>query len=472
LNTRLVAAKVLSRVLQDGQSLTAALDHAFLTVESVKDRAFIQALCYGVCRQYHRLDFVLTQLLDKPLKDVDVKSLALVGLYQLNFMRVKPHAAVSETVLAARKKPWAKSLINAVLRTYLREQQGLEQKADKFQVAALSHPDWLIKQIEQDWPEQALAIMQENNLQPPMVLRVNLARTSREDYLQLLTGQGIDAETVSFCPSAIRLDKPVPVELLPGFADGLVSVQDTAAQLAAGLLDAQPEHRVLDVCAAPGGKTAHILESAVGRNKPDRAVARAGVSRQAILPDALRVNANLFRTDLSGEPPGFVGNIELVAVDIDESRMQRVNENLQRLKLQAKLVVGDAANPAIWWDGQPFERILLDAPCSALGVIRRHPDIKLLRRAEDIGQLQTLQKSILQAVWPLLAPGGLLLYATCSILKQENEQQVQAFLTEQADAVELPIEADWGIAGVYGRQILTGDSAMDGFYYARLRKKP
>ncbi len=427
MNTRLIAARVLSRVLQDGQSLTAALDHAFLSIESGKDRAFIQALCYGVCRQFHRLDFVLSQLLDKPLKDADVKALALVGLYQLNFMRVKPHAAVSETVLAVRKKPWAKSLINALLRTYLREQEGLEHKADAFQSAALSHPDWLIKHLEQDWPEQALTLLQENNLQPPMVLRVNLAKTSRENYLQRLIGQEIAAEAVSFCPSAITLDKPVPVEVLPGFADGLVSVQDTAAQLAAGLLDVQPGQRVLDVCAAPGGKTAHILES------------------QAQLK-------------------------ELVAVDIDESRMQRVSENLQRLNLQAKLTVGDAAKPEDWWDGTLFERILLDAPCSALGVIRRHPDIKLLRRAEDIGPLQALQKSILQAVWPLLAPGGILLYATCSILKQENERQIQAFLAEHGDAVELPITADWGVAGVSGRQILTGESAMDGFYYARLSK--
>ncbi len=428
MNTRLVAARVLSRVLQDGQSLTAALDSAFLSVESAKDKAFIQALCYGVCRQFHRLDFILSQLLDKPLKDADVKSLALVGLYQLRFMRVKPHAAVSETVLATRKKPWAKSLINAVLRTYLREQEGLEHKADKFQVAALNHPDWLIKQIEQDWPVQVLNILSENNLQPPMVLRVNLAKISRENYLQRLTEQDIAAETVSFCPSAIRLNKPAPVDLLPGFADGLVSVQDAAAQLAAGLLNVQPGQRVLDVCAAPGGKAAHILES---------------------------------QPQLQ----------ELVAVDIDESRMQRVSENCQRLNLQAKLVVGDAANPPSWWDGKPFDRILLDAPCSALGVIRRHPDIKLLRRAEDIGQLQALQKAILKAVWPLLAPGGLLLYATCSILKQENEQQVQAFLAEYRDAAERPINADWGIAGVCGRQILTGESAMDGFYYACISKQ-
>ncbi len=207
------------------------------------------------------LEFILNELLDKPLKDLDVKALALVGLYQLKYMRVKPHAAVSETVLAARKKPWAKALVNALLRRYLREQDNLEQKADNVQSAAISHPDWLIRQIEQDWPQQAQQILVENNLQPPMALRVNLARVSRAQYLNQLSEQGIAAVAVSFCPSAIILEKPVAVDLLPGFAEGLVSVQDTAAQLAAGLLDAQAGHRVLDVCAAPGGKTAHILES-------------------------------------------------------------------------------------------------------------------------------------------------------------------------------------------------------------------
>jgi len=426
-NTRLIAARALSRVLQDGQSLTAVLESALKAVESGKDRAFIQALCYGVCRTYHRLDFILSELLDKPLKDQDVKALALVGLYQLKYMRVKPHAAVSETVLAARKKPWAKALINALLRSYLREQEKLEQKADNVQNAAVSHPDWLIKQIDQDWPQQAQKILLENNQQPPMALRVNLSRINRDSYLQQLSEEGILAAAVDFCPSAIILDKPVAVDLLPGFVEGLVSVQDTAAQLAAGLLDVQPGHRVLDVCAAPGGKTAHILE-----HQPQLK--------------------------------------ELVAVDVDESRLQRVSETLQRLKLPATLVVGDATNPQGWWDGQLFDRILLDAPCSALGVIRRHPDIKLLRRAEDIKPLRAMQKNILNAVWPLLAPGGIMLYATCSILKQENEQQIDAFLAEHPDAVELPIDAAWGFAGSHGRQIMTGELAMDGFYYARLGK--
>lgn len=427
MNTRLIAARVLSRVLQDGQSLTAALDFALPAVESAKDRAFIQALCYGVCRAYHRLDFILSELLDKPLKDQEVKALALVGLYQLKYMRVKPHAAVSETVLATRKKPWAKALINALLRSYLRDQDSLEQKADNNHCAAVSHPDWLIRKIEQDWPGQAQNILLANNRQPPMSLRVNLSRVSLDHYLQQLIGLDIAAMTVDFCPSALILDKPVAVDLLPGFADGLVSVQDVAAQLAADLLDVRAGQRVLDVCAAPGGKAAHILE-----HQPQTQ--------------------------------------ELVAVDIDAARMLRVSDTLQRLKLPATLVVGDAAKPQDWWDGRLFERILLDAPCSALGVIRRHPDIKLLRRADDILPLQALQQSILRAVWPLLAPGGVMVYATCSILKQENEQQIAAFLAAHPDAVELPIDATWGVAGSHGRQIMTGESAMDGFYYARIGK--
>lgn len=408
--------------------MTAALDSVMPAIESVKDRAFVQALCYGVCRYYHRLDFILSQLLDKPLKDLDIKALALIGLYQLQFMRVKPHAAVSETVAAARKKPWAKALINALLRSYLREQDRIDRQADQEPSAAVSHPHWLIEQIQQDWPRQFSQLLSENNRQPPMVLRVNLARTNREHYLNLLAERGIGSAPVEFCASALILDNPVSVDLLPGFEQGLVSVQDTAAQLAAQLLDVQPGQRVLDVCAAPGGKAAHILES---------------------------------QPQLK----------ELVAVDIDASRMQRVSENLQRLKLEASLLVADAANPVAWWDGQPFERILLDAPCSALGVVRRHPDIKLLRRPEDIAPLQALQKHILDAVWPLLTSGGVLLYATCSILKRENEQQIQAFLAEHGDAAQLPIEAGWGSGREFGRQIFTGESAMDGFYYARIIKR-
>ncbi len=428
MNTRLIAAYILSKVLYEGQSLTVALDNALKTIESSKDRAFIQAVCYGVCRYFHRLDFILNELLDKPLKDKQIKILILVGLYQLKYMRVKSYAAVSETVLATGKKPWAKAVVNGILRNYQREQEALELKADAVQSSALSHPDWIINQLKHDWPLQALACLRENNLPPPMSLRVNLARVSRENYLQQLSDLGIGAAPVDFCASAITLTRPVVIEALPNFAEGMVSVQDIAAQLAAGLLDVKAGQRVLDVCAAPGGKAIHILE------------------QQPLLK-------------------------ELIAVDIDEARMQRVSDSLQRLNLSAKCVVGDATQPDAWWDGVPFERILLDAPCSALGVIRRHPDIKLLRRAEDIEALCRLQKTILRATWSLLASGGQLLYATCSVLKQENEHQIQDFLAEQPDAFELPIEANWGVVGTHGRQIMTGDAAMDGFYYARLGKR-
>ena len=415
--------------MQDGQSLTSALDNALKTIASAQDKAFVQAISYGVCRYYHRLDSILNALIDKPLKVAEVKALLLIGLYQLKYMRVKPHAAVSETVQAARNLPWARALVNAVLRNYLRKQDDLEQQADKVKPTTLSHPDWLINQLEHDWPEQADKILLENNQPPPMVLRVNLAKTTRDKYLELLMATGQSAQQINVCPAGIILDKPAPIEALPHFADGWISVQDGAAQLAAELLDSQPGQRVLDVCAAPGGKTAHILELQPG-----------------------------------------IG--ELVAIDIDESRMQRVTGNLQRLGLQAKQIVADATTPTDWWDGKPFDRILLDAPCSATGVIRRHPDIKLLRRETDIAALTALQKTILNAIWPLLASGGMLLYATCSVLKQENEQQVKDFLSTHGDAIESPITTDeWGVGCDVGRQILTGESSMDGFYYARLVKQ-
>ncbi len=421
-----MAARVLTQVF-NGLSLTATLDAALPDVASAKDRAFVQALTFGTLRQFHKLDFILAQLLEKPIKDQEIKALALSGLYQLAFMRVKSHAAVSETVAAVRTKTWAKPLLNGLLRNYLREQERLVAACQLDSGAATSHPKWLIHRIQHDWPEQAAQILAENNRQAPMVLRVNSRQTDRDRYLQLLADQGIAATAGGFSPSSIALENPVPVDKLPAFAEGWVSVQDGAAQLAAGLLDAQPGQRVLDVCAAPGGKTAHILET------------------QPLLQ-------------------------ELVAVDIDPQRMRRVDDNLQRLKLDAKRVVGDAAYPQSWWDGRAFDRILLDAPCSATGVIRRHPDIKLLRKPADIDALQAAQQAILEAIWPLLATGGRLLYATCSVLKQENERQVAGFLAVHAEAKTIPILADWGEARPLGRQILTGARDMDGFYYALLEK--
>lgn len=408
-----------------GQSLTPALEAA--SAISDQDRAFVHMLSYGVCRQYFLLEQILTQLLVKPVKEADLQALLLVGLYQLQFMRVKPHAAVSETVAAVGNRKWAKGLVNGVLRNFLRDSEQLAQQALSNDQAAFNHPAWLLRQIRQAWPEQAAAVLAANNTHPVMALRVNLGAIGREAYQAQLDAANLTAQTVAFAPAALQLDQAVATSQLPGFAAGQVSVQDTAAQLAAYLLATQPGDRVLDVCAAPGGKTAHILE-----NQPQLK--------------------------------------ELVAVDIDAQRLAKVAENLARLQKSAKLIHADASDTATWWDGQPFERILLDAPCSATGVIRRHPDIKLLRRESDIPALQDLQQALLEAIWPLLAPGGTLLYATCSILPQENANQLHTFLAHHGDAEEWPINADWGLAQTVGRQILTGEAGMDGFYYARLRK--
>ena len=430
MNTRLIAARVLARVLKNDETLTASLDKTLTPAIPAQDRAFIKAVAYGVCRHYHRLDFILNSLIEKPVKALEVKALILIGLYQLIYMRVKNHAAVSETVRAAKHLAWAKNLINAVLRAFLRQSESIQQQAEADKIARYSHPEWLIRRIEADWPGQAGEILLENNLPPPMVLRVNQRKTTRTDYLELLCQKEMAAQALAYCPLGIILEKPVPVEMLPGFADGLVSVQDGAAQLAAPLLNAKPGHRVLDVCAAPGGKTAHLLE----------------------LQPELR---------------------ELVAVDIDAGRLKRVKDTLGRLQLAATLIQGDAAMPGSWWDGKQFDRILLDAPCSATGVIRRHPDIKILRREEDVAAIALLQKKNLSSVWSLLAPGGELLYVTCSILKQENEEQMIEFLSRNEDAEERPVEVEssgWGLSCLHGRQILTGDASMDGFYYARITK--
>lgn len=429
MNLRGCAAQILAQVISDGHSLTAALDSHLGKIHNPQDRAFVQAVCYGVIRHYFTLDAVLKQLLGKPLKpkDADIKALLLIGLYQLQYMRVKAHAAVAETVAATKHKPWSKGLVNAILRSYLRDAETL-QTQESSPEARLNHPDWIIHQLEQNWPEQAKSIFAANDQPPPMALRVNLRQISRDEYQTRLSQHGIAAQTLDVCPSALILDQPMNVEQLPGFHAGWVSVQDVAAQLAVDLLAAQPGDRVLDLCAAPGGKTAAILE------------------RQPELHS-------------------------LLALDVDAKRLQRVNDNLNRLGLQADTLAADASQPETWADGRRFERILLDAPCSGFGVIRRHPDIKLLRRETDLVTLQALQAKILRAAWGLLQPGGILLYATCSVLKQENEAQIENFLQEQPDACELPITADWGLARPHGRQILTGSQQMDGFYYAKLSKR-
>ncbi len=423
-NVRRLAAQVLAKVNQ-GRSLNDVLPPVLESLTG-RDRAFLQALCFVSLRHYHRLDFILAQLLQKPIKDTEIHALALAGLAQINNMEVKPHAAVSETVSAAGRKRWARSLLNALLRNYLRRRVLLDKAADSDYQASVSHPAWLRRRIEHAWPQHAASIFAANNSQPPMVLRLNLGQSKREDYLKQLYSAGITARILEGGAAAIELVHPVEVNELPGFSRGKVSVQDGAAQLAAPLLSVREGMRVLDVCAAPGGKTAHILETC-----PDLG--------------------------------------ELVALDVSRARLEKVKENLVRLgeSSRVRLICADARNRD-WWDGRRFDRILLDAPCSATGVIRRHPDIKVLRKDEDIDRLATQQQEILESVWPLLAEGGVLLYATCSILPEENERQIQGFTARHPDARVLPIEADWGIPAGSGRQILPGK--MDGFYYARLEK--
>ncbi len=428
MNTRALAADALRRVTAEGQSLTAALDGILPAIPQDNDRAFVQALCFGVMRWYFQLDFILRQLASKPIRDEQIRLLVLLGLYQLEHTRVKPHAAVAETVEAAGRKAWAKPLLNGILRNYQRERERLLALAGLDESAATAHPTWLVGKIRESWPDECAAILDQANRQPPMGLRINQRQGGREDYLGILGQAGIVAHPCLFAPFGVTLENPVAVERLPGFRDGRVSVQDEAAQLAADLLDLKAGQRVLDVCAAPGGKTLHILES---------------------------------------RPGGFA---EVVALDIAPERLRKISENLARAGLEASVLCGDAANPKGWWDGKPFDRILLDAPCSATGVVRRHPDIKLLRQPEDIAKLKAVQRRILDSMWPLLAEGGLLVYATCSILKEENEQQVANFLRRHPDAREEPIEAGWGRPGVVGRQILSGEQGMDGFYYACMAK--
>lgn len=431
MNQRAVAATIIARVLGQGVSLTPALAEQLAQLADPGSQSLVQEMCFGVMRWLPRLQGWETRLLIKPLKkkDLDVHALLLVGLYQLAFMRVPDHAAISETVAATRalKKPWAKNLVNAVLRNFQRERETLTDVNGMDESARYAHPDWLVQLVKTAWPQQWQAVLDASNERPPMTLRVNKMQSDARHYLEQLQQEGMAAVIATHADSAIRLETPCGVTQLPGFDAGAVSVQDEAAQLAAQLLDVQAGERVLDVCAAPGGKTAHILE------------------RQPQLE-------------------------ELLAIDIDARRIGRIHENLQRLQLTATVICGDAGQPQDWWDQRQFDRILVDAPCSATGVIRRHPDIKALRKPEDIDALVALQQTILDAIWPLLKTGGRMLYATCSVLPQENSLQMQQFVARHPDARAITPQAGWGIADQVGRQILPGDDSMDGFYYALLQK--
>jgi len=429
-NPRLAAARALAKVLSGKASLGTSLPE-LLSQVAPRDRGLTQELAYGTARWQPRLSGLAAALLQKPFKaaDRDVEALLLVGLYQLLYMRIPAHAALGETVgsVDSLKKPWAKGLLNAVLRRAQREAAELLPALEHDPVIRVAHPRWLQKALKAHWPEHWEAVCDANNQHPPMTLRINRRQTGREAYLAELTAAGIEAQPCAFSQDGIQLSAPCDVSALPGFAEGRVSVQDEAAQLAAHLLEPAPGQRILDACCAPGGKTCHLLEV-----EPQLA--------------------------------------ELVALDLEPARLSRVQENLSRLQLTATLIAADARDTAHWWDGQAFQRILLDAPCSATGVIRRHPDIKLTRQPDDIAALAELQGQLLDVLWPTLEVGGLLLYATCSVLPTENREVIAAFLARTPSAQQQPLALDCGLAQAHGRQLLPQPDGHDGFYYAKLLK--
>lgn len=430
MNPRLAAARALTAVLSGKASLGGSLP-AQLDKVDPRDRGLAQDLAFGAARWQPRLGALAERLLQKPFKtaDKDVEALLLVGLYQLFYSRIPAHAAIGETVGAAEKlkKPWAKGLLNAVLRNAQRDGEAILAELERDPMVRTAHPRWLQKALKAAWPEHWEAICAANNAHPPLILRVNRRHGERDAYLAELRTAGIEAEPCEFSRDGIRLIEARDVKTLPGFAEGRVSVQDEAAQLAADLLELAPGQRVLDACCAPGGKTCHLLEA----------------------------------------EPGLAG---VVAVDLEESRLARVRENLQRLGLEATLIAADGRDTGAWWDGKPFQRILLDAPCSATGVIRRHPDIKLTRQAEDIPALAQLQGELLDALWPTLEVGGILVYATCSTLPMENSENIAAFLQRTPGARELDIAGTFGLKQPHGRQLLARKDGHDGFYYAKLMK--
>jgi len=426
-----VVAGVLGQGQGKGRSLTACLDQHTARIGDARDRAFARELCYGVVRWLPRLQACLDMLLEKPLREKEtvVRAVLLLGVYQLMYTRVAEHAAVAESVSLVRRvrKAWAAGLVNGCLRNFQRRRPRLTADLDHCDEGRYAHASWLVNTTRDAWPHQWQQILDGNNERPPLSLRVNARLCSRQDYLAVLSSNNIEAYPIAHTGHGLRLHQARDVDTIPGFGDGMVSVQDGAAQLAAGLLDLRPGMRVLDACAAPGGKSAHILER---------------------------------------EPA--VG--ELVAVDRDRDRLLRVQQNLQRLALEATVVCADAGAPGDWWNGELFHRILIDAPCSGSGVIRRHPDIKLHRRPGDIEEMAATQIRLLVALWPLLAPRGRLLYATCSYLPRENDHILAEFLAKHPDATDGPIQYAWGRATKHGRQVLPGEDTMDGFYYALLGK--
>jgi len=437
--TRARAAEAVDAVVTKGRSLDAALAVAEKSINP-SERGLLRVLCYGTLRIHWRIRSRLAVLLDRPLKARDsvIESLLAIGIYQLSDTRIPDHAAVSMTVEACRvlRRPKYASLINAVLRNFVRKNLQAEEPRDD--EARYLHPAWLLERLRSDWPDHWPDIVAAGNQQAPMWLRVNARQLSRDEYLQGLAaddrseGDTASNEAIAGFDQAVKLAEPMPVGELPGFTEGQVSVQDAAAQLAAPWLLRDGGDRILDACAAPGGKTGHLLELAAA-------------------------------------------DADLTAVDLDEARLGKVRENLERLGLSATVLAADASTPEEWWDGVQYDRILLDAPCSATGVIRRHPDIKLLRRAADIAALAESQLALIRALWPLLAPGGRLLYVSCSVLTEENDAVIGEFLDTHKDAREDAALLNNNIRDLmqrktYGYQILPGCRDLDGFYFACLEK--
>lgn len=434
MNTRAVAAKALSSVVSDKRSIKAALKNLEMETSDTRDRAFVQELVYGVVRWFYTLENELHETLNKPLRkrDTDIKCLLMVGLYQLHYLDTPHHALVKETVDATTslRKNWARKLVNATLRTAIRKGSSDTPNAcpsAQLNKLSINNPSWLIAMIKRDWPEEMESILAASDERPPLSIRVNKNQISREDYLQNLSDKHINATPTNFSPYGLRLE-PRAIDDVPGFFEGQVSVQDEAAQLAVTLLEPRAGEKILDACAAPGGKAGHICE---------------------ITGDG----ENLF------------------ALDVDEARVTLIQENFARLKLETNIICGDATTPEQWWDGELFDKILIDAPCSASGIIRRQPDVRLHREPTDIARLSHLQLQILASLWPLLVPGGKVVYATCSIMREENNQVIEKFTQSVSDCEVIRPLVDWGIATPFGRQIITGEQNMDGFFYAILVKK-
>ena len=416
----------LQQIVQ-GQSLDKVLGTP--TTLLPRDQALVAELSYGLCRWYYQLDQVVRGYLQKPLrrKDQVVHWILLLGLYQLIYSRIPAHAILSTSVELTRTlgRAWAAKLVNGILRRVQRA-LPLTLATDPDPVVRYAQPDWLITRLQQAWPDDWQTLCVAMQQRPPMTLRLNQRRQSLTAYLADLHQADIPGQALAAVPGAIVLAQPRPVTEIPGFNTGVVSVQDAGAQLAATLLDIQPGQRVLDACAAPGGKTGHILELA--------------------------------------------DSVQVTAVDIQAARLTQVQDNLQRLGQTAELQALDASTPPPHWISQPFDRILLDVPCSATGVIRRHPDIRLLRRASDIAALVDRQAALLRALWPCLQPGGKLLYATCSLMPDENQDQITRFIQQQPNARIVPLPPTCGHACAIGRQTFPGEHTMDGFYYALLTK--